>query len=86
MADLKHIDEEILDKIKNIHKLVTQWSMMTKEAFEDKLIDETFYEETARPKNQIEGELSAIYKLVMKEEEVEAHIKKLQEEIRREFG
>lgn len=86
MENLKEIDEEILEGIKRIHELVTIWGRLTKQELDDGGINEGFFEETNRWRAELEIELRKIYKEVMEKEDIEDHIAKMNEKVKKMVG
>jgi hypothetical protein len=83
---LKQIDKDILENIKKIHTFVNRWSMMTKEEHEEGKIDDFHFEQTGRIRMEIETEIRSIYHDVMEQEAIDAHIEKINAQMKKEFG
>lgn len=82
----KEINNEILGSIKIIHEFVTRWSLMTKEGHEHGEMDDYYFQRTGDMRTRIEIEIRKIYKYLMEQEAIDAHIKKLNEQMEREFN
>ena len=85
MANLKQIDEDILKKIKQVHENCRRMLGEAKMLFRGGVISDPDMSTFSGIFRDIEGDLRAIYKDVMEEEAVAAHLKKLNEQMEKEF-
>ena len=83
---LKEIDEDILERIKQIHGLAAQWNHISKAEKEAGKIDNAHFDKISRIWAKIEIEIIKIYNDVMTEEEIDDHLAKLHKEMGVDIG